>query len=55
MNHKIIEGYARYVSADEVMTSTASAPEVSPTPATPISTLSFASFVGGVTTYNFGC
>jgi hypothetical protein len=55
VNHKIIEGYAHYTSADELMTSTASAPEVSPTPATPISTLSFASFVGGATTYTIGC
>lgn len=51
----MIEGYSRYTSADELMTSTASAPEVSPTPATPISALSFASFVGGATTYNLGC
>lgn len=55
MNQSLIEGYARYATADDVAASNASTPEVSPTPATPVSTLAVASFVGGATTYNIGC
>lgn len=55
MNQKVIEGYAFYTTAGELADSTASSPEVSPSPATPISALSVASFSAGVMTYNFGC
>jgi len=55
MNQSLIDGYAKYATVEELASSTASSPEISPTPATPISTLSVASFVGGVTTYNIGC
>ncbi|MEJ9078278.1 hypothetical protein SAMN04488550_4453 [Gordonia malaquae] len=57
MNEKLIAGYQTFVSTDEFAGAAASVdtPAISPTPATPISTLSVASFTSGATTYTIGC